>query len=286
MSSRERAAPLMSFIIPAWNEEALLPRCLQSLHQAAQDVCISYEIVVADDDSSDDTADVARAFGAQVMPCRYRQIASARNAGARLAKGDILVFVDADTQVTAEVVRGTLKAVVGGATYGGADVDWDGRIPLWSRLYLRTAETMNRWRRLASGAYLFCTRDAFDRAGGFDESLYAAEEYDFSQRLGKGKKEKHAWVAHKVVTSGRKLRSHSPRELIGTLVGMRIRGRKGLHTRERLGLWYEERPADPGAKPAANGSSPGHAPSTGHGPPPGLDPMAGDAQSAEGQLGG
>jgi glycosyltransferase involved in cell wall biosynthesis len=272
MSVRDRATPLLSFIIPAWNEEALLPRCLQSLHQAAQDVCISYEIVVADDDSSDGTAGVAHAFGAQVMPCRHRQIAGARNAGARMAKGDILVFVDADTQVTADVVRGTVGAVAAGASYGGADVTWEGRIPLWSRLFLRTTLTMYRWRHLASGAYLFCTRDAFDRAGGFDETLYAAEEYDLSQRLGKGKQEKHAWVAHKVVTSGRKLRSHSARELLGTLVGMGIRGRKGLHTRERLGLWYEERRADPGAN---------HGP----GPSPGLDPMAGGAESAEGALG-
>ncbi len=235
----------VSFVVPAWNEERLIGGTLDALHAAAHEAGVPYELVVADDASTDGTAEIARERGAVVVPCDNRQIAATRNAGARVADGDLLVFVDADTRVGAAVVRSTLDAVEDGAVYGGADVTWDGAIPLWSRALLRATLLAYRCARLTPGAYMFCTREAFDRVGGFDESFYAAEEFHFARSL--RRVGRHGWVRERVVTSGRKLRTHSAGRLLGDLARIAVGGPRAIRSRERLDLWYADRPVDPGS---------------------------------------
>ena len=91
----------ISFIIPAYDEERLLGRTLQAIDRAAQGLGEPIEVIVVDDGSTDRTAAIARENGARVVSVRCRQIAATRNAGAREANADLLVFVDADTLVTA-----------------------------------------------------------------------------------------------------------------------------------------------------------------------------------------
>ena len=89
--------PLVSIIVPAYNEERCLPTALEAIHSAARALGIDYEIVVADDDSTDATSALARRAGARVVTVANRQISKTRNDGARAATGDRLVFVDALT---------------------------------------------------------------------------------------------------------------------------------------------------------------------------------------------
>ena len=110
---------MVSFIIPAHNEEALLGRTLASVHAAARALGEPYEVVVADDASTDRTGAVAREQGARVVAVNRRQIAAARNAGARAAAGGLLVFVDADTVVTPRVVRAAARALSRGRSAAG-----------------------------------------------------------------------------------------------------------------------------------------------------------------------
>lgn len=234
-----------SFIVPAWNEEALLGETLDAIHRAGPAAGIDYEIIVADDASTDATPDIATRHGAVVVTCHHRQIAATRNTGAAAATGDVLVFVDADTRVTEGAVRGVVTALEDGAVYGGADVTWDGHIPLWSKCLLRMTLRLYRLRGLASGAFLFCTREAFEAAGRFDETVFAAEEYLLSLAL--KRQGPHAWIPTPVITSGRKLRSHSARELLGETARLFLRGKKGLADRSHLRLWYEPRRPDPAA---------------------------------------
>lgn len=109
---------LLSFIVPAHNEEQLLGRTLAAIHAAARASGELYEIVVADDASTDTTAAIARAHGAAVVSVCHRQIAATRNAGARIARGDLFFFIDADTVVTPAAVRAAMRAVRGGAVGG------------------------------------------------------------------------------------------------------------------------------------------------------------------------
>ncbi len=167
---------MISFIVPAYNEERLLGATLTSLHTAAQALGERYEIVVADDASTDRTAEIARAHGAVVVTCAYRQISATRNAGAAAALGDRFVFVDADTRIDAAVLRAALQALRDGAVGGGAPVRFDGVVPWYARLLLPLVVLAFRVARLAAGCFLFCTRSAFVATGGFDTTLYAAEE--------------------------------------------------------------------------------------------------------------
>jgi len=233
---------MISFVVPAYNEERLLSATLSSIHTAAREVGHPYEVIVVDDASTDRTAAVALAAGARVVPVQFRHIARPRNAGARAAVGSTLVFVDADTLVSPAVLRTTLRALEAGAAGGGATVEFGGPLPRWARGMLPILRIVMRAGRLAAGCYVFCSRDAFEAAGGFDEQLYAAEEIAFSRALGR-----HGRVVilrETVATSGRKLRSHSGWEVVALVTGLLRQGTGVVRSRERLSMWYGERRDD------------------------------------------
>src|SRR6266550_2582518 len=89
---------MISFIIPAYNEELELSSTIASIRVAASGVTQPYEIIVVDDASADATAELAARAGTRVISINRRQIAAARPAGARAAQGDYLFFVAADTR--------------------------------------------------------------------------------------------------------------------------------------------------------------------------------------------
>lgn len=243
---RVAEVPLISFIVPAYNEEALLPRTLTAIHTAARAIGETFEVIVADDASTDRTATVASDHGARVVAAQCRQIAGTRNAGARTAQSEMLIFVDADTIVTEGAVRGAIEAMRGGAVGGGCAFRFDGRVPLYGRLLLAVAGPIYRAMGLASGCFVFCTRAAFFAAGGFNEKLFGGEEAAISRAL---KREgRFVILRENVITSGRKLRAHSGREVLGFLARIALSGAKALRKREGLDIWYGKRRADPGIK--------------------------------------
>src|SRR5258708_6055980 len=99
---------MISFIIPAYNEELLLGQTLRAVNDAAGALEEHFEVIVADDASTDCTAAIAQEHGARVVSCRHRQIAATRNAGARAANGEMLLFVDADTMVNQAAIRAAI----------------------------------------------------------------------------------------------------------------------------------------------------------------------------------
>ena len=175
---------MISFIVPAHNEEAWVGRCVSAIRNGLESLGEPHEIIVVDDASSDSTATIARHQGAQVVRVEHRQISATRNAGARQAHGDILFFVDADTLVNAPAIQSALRSIRAGAVVGGCFPRFEGWLPLWVRLTMLVLERMSRWLHfLPSGACLFCTRSAFEMAGGFNEDYYAAEDVVFVATL-------------------------------------------------------------------------------------------------------
>lgn len=176
---------MISFIIPAHNEEALIGRTLSALHESALGLGEAYEVIVANDGSTDRTGDIALEHAARVIGVNHRQIAATRNAGARAASGEVLIFVDADTMVTEQALLAAIREIRAGAVGGGCHARFDdGPLPLY-------AVVLERWLlpmllpvlRIAPGCFLFCTRQAYVAAGGFDETMYVAEEVTFGKRL-------------------------------------------------------------------------------------------------------
>lgn len=246
---------MLSFIVPAYNEEHELPGTLTSIRTSAEAAAEPYEIIVANDGSTDATEAVAAAAGARVVTIHRRQIAAARNAGAREARGDILFFVDADTRIAPAHVTGAQAALAAGGAGGGARVITDGLVPLWGRIFVRVFSAFYfTIANLGAGAFLFTSRKNFDRAGGFDEQLFAGEEIYFSQAL--KKLGRFRLLTEPVVTSGRKLRMHSARKILGLSVGIVLRGKQGVRSRDKLDLWYDGK-RETKTRGAVSGSAPG-----------------------------
>jgi glycosyltransferase involved in cell wall biosynthesis len=229
--------PMISFIVPAYNEEHELSDTLTAIRDAASAAGRPYEVIVVDDASTDATPQIASAAGAKVIPIDRRQIAAARNAGARASQGEYLFFVDADTRINRAHVSGGLAALEAGNAGGGARVAMDGFVPFWGRMLLRGFSSVYFGLNLGAGAFLFTTRRNFDVVGGFDEQYFAGEEVYFSIELKKlgGFKV----LREPVVTSGRKLRMYPAKDFLRKFFGVIFRGSRGVRSRAKLSLWYD-----------------------------------------------
>ena len=232
---RPHYAQMISFVVPAHNEEVWVGRCISAIRSAMESIGEPHEIIVADDSSTDTTASVVKQHGARIIRVEHRQISATRNAGAKQASGDVLFFVDADTLVNAPAIQSALRSIRAGAVGGGCVPRFEGWLPWWCRLTLPFGERICRWLNfLPSGACLFCTRSAFETAGGFDENYYATEELVFIaalKRLGR-----FVILTETVVTSGRKFRVHSMLAFIRLCTRLALRGSR---SRDGLEYWYK-----------------------------------------------
>lgn len=228
--------PLLSFVIPAHNEAAVIGQTLRALLAAAESVGEPFELIVVDDASTDRTTEVARSLGATVVAVNLRKISAVRNAGARAARGEVLIFVDADTLVPVKVLVSAIEAIRQGAVGGGARVEMDDNVPSWAPALMKLTSWSLCQMRLAAGCFLFAQRDAFDAVGGFDEEYYASEEIHLSRAL--KAKGRFVIIPEAVITSGRKVRLFSGRQILWQMALLARGGRAALKRREGLGFWY------------------------------------------------
>ena len=226
----------LSFIVPAHNEQLLLGRALDSIQAAALNSGLRYEVIVVDDASTDRTPEIARDYDCRLLPVILRQIAAVRNAGAKQAAGEILIFVDADTVLPKETLSAALRAIQNGAIGGGARLAFDGPTAFWAHAILPACNLVSRWARLAPGCFLFVRRNAFFAVGGFDERYYAAEEWVLSQAL--KRHGRFVMLVEPSITSGRKGTTRDLLWTLGLLFRLLLRGNQVLQRREGLELWY------------------------------------------------
>ena len=234
----------VSVVVPAFNEERLLAGSLAAIGQAMS-VFEQSELIVCDNNSTDRTAEIARAAGATVVFEAVNQIARARTAGAARASGDWLVFVDADSYPTGELMQDARSAIESGRCIGGgATVAFDIDDPV-VRLWLALWNAVSRRARWAAGSFVFCEASAFRALGGFSEALYAGEEIDFSRRLKRLAKRRGLEVVilerHPLRTSERKARLYTKREHFAFLLKTLARGGRNLRDRDACHVWYDGR---------------------------------------------
>lgn len=237
----------LSIVVPAHDEERVLPATLAALARATAGLAGGAEVIVVDDASTDRTAELARTAGARVVHVDRRQIAATRNSGARAARGRFLLFVDADTLVPAETLRAALRALEDGCVGGGAGARFDEPVPRHARWLIAVLSAAMRVARLAAGCFLFAERGAFEAVGGFDETLFASEEIALSRAL--RRRGRFRVLREKVVTSGRKIRTYSLASIFATLARLALQGRRSIRDRQGLEMWYADARAD-GVEPS------------------------------------
>jgi len=236
----------LSIIVPAYNEAKLITGSLGSIRTALDALPgVASELIVADNASNDATAELARVAGARVVEVAERGIARARNGGAAVAKGDWLLFIDADSWPDAALIAATWRVmqrgdiVAGGSTIVMPGLSWSqrGLVASWNRT--------SRWLRLAAGSYLFCRADAFGELGGFDEGMYVSEELDLSKRLKAWGRARDLGFAilhqHPLTTSARKFSLYSASERASLVWAALRHPLNFMRERKNCVMWYDGR---------------------------------------------
>ncbi len=182
---------LISIIIPTYNEEKLIGRCLASLQKQLIDSRDELEVIVIDDGSTDSTIDKIKHFNfVKLLHQSHLGTALARNQGAKLAKGEILVFVDADMEfderfikylvkpIKLEVVKGTSSKEEFVANWNNSLArcwNWNQNLPAKRRHQSNEPDTGQDFRALLA--------TEFHRVSGFDNIGYT-DTWTLATKLG------------------------------------------------------------------------------------------------------
>ncbi|MCG6950117.1 MAG: glycosyltransferase [Acidobacteria bacterium] len=206
--------PVISLVIPAYNEERYLPRTLESVDVAREcwrrDSSL-LEVIVADNVSMDRTATIARARGCRVVTIEERRIAAVRNGGAAIAAGEILCFVDADSVIHPETFNEIEDALATGRVVAGAT---GVRMERWSLGIAVTYAVLMPmvWLSRMDTGVVFCAREDFEAVGGYDERRFFGEDVQLLwdlRRIGCQRKQRLARLRSvKALASTRKFDTH------------------------------------------------------------------------------
>jgi len=237
-----------SIIVPAFNEEKLLRDSLRSIRAAARafdERNWDWELIVCDNNSTDRTPEIAADEGAQVVFEPVNQISRARNCGAAAAKGDWMLFVDADSHPTFELLNDVAVEVEKGRCLaGGSTVCMDeGGLAL--RMVNGLWNLISRVMRWAAGSFIWVEAEAFRTVEGFSRELFASEELDLFGRLKGLARERGKKVViltrHPMETSARKVKLYSVGELLGILFKTFVGRGRPLKDKAACHMWYDGR---------------------------------------------
>jgi len=239
----------VSVVLPAFNEEKLLPAALAAVRDAASAFTArgwEWECVVCDNNSTDGTAAVARAGGATVVFEAVNQIGRARDAGARAATGEWLVFIDADSTPSAELFADIAERIASGrALGGGSTVELEPGTPRYARFVCGIWNLCSRLAGWAAGSCVWVEAEAFRAAGGFGTEYYAGEEVFLSRRLKTlARRSGRRFVIlaqHPLRTSSRKLKLYTLTEAGRFFFRMLFTAGRAAKRPDACHLWYDGR---------------------------------------------
>ena len=180
--------PFISIIIPALNEEKYIETTLKALKN--QDFKGKFEIIVADGRSKDNTVKIAKKYADKVTVVKKRGIGTARNAGAKVARGKLLLFLDADSiplyNALTEVSKKFKKKGIVGAGFPVVALSpyFKDFIIYWTyNIFMKT--TIKYGNPQIPGICCAYRKETFDKVDGFNEDIETLEDYDLSSRIGK-----------------------------------------------------------------------------------------------------
>ncbi len=229
----------ISIIVPAFNEEKFIARTLRKIKSARAAFTErgwGSEVIVCDNNSTDDTSRKAAANGATVVFESVNQISRARNKGAWRATGDWLVFIDADAAPSKELFSDIADAIQTGRFIGGGATVLMPEVKFLSSIW----NGVSRFFGWAIGSSLFCDARAFRAVNGFSTDWFAAEEIDLCRRL---KKLGRFVILTKnpLKVSSRKAGLYSVSDYAKIWIRALITGGQNLKDRTQCGFWYSER---------------------------------------------
>ena len=176
---------MISIIIPTYNEAKYLPLLLQSIKsQSFKD----YEIIVADNNSTDSTVEIAKTYGAQITSGGLP--GAGRNAGAKIAKGDLLLFLDADVILKnkyylTDCYAEFLDRDVDVATCCISPMSLLKKDIIWHEFYNAIIIAMEKFSPYAPGFCIFAKKSVHNLISGFDEDIILGEDSDYVKRANK-----------------------------------------------------------------------------------------------------
>jgi glycosyltransferase involved in cell wall biosynthesis len=234
--------PTLSVIIPAWNEEKTVGRAIASIRRAAdvyrQQRGGETEIIVVDNNSADRTGEVARAAGARVVFEPVNNIGKARNAGAKAARGKYLAFCDADNEVTENLLVLIHDHLQDPKVAGGGTWIEPARRNLKINFFYFCWGIYVRCSRVGVGM-MHCRKADFESFGGFDETIYAAEDvqlaYDL-KKIGKFNLIRQGWI----ITSTRKIDQTPLVTMLAKRIGFGFGLQKKIRSKEYCEHWYDK----------------------------------------------
>ncbi len=176
----------ISVVLPTLNEEKYIESTLFHIRKMKP-----FEIIVADSHSKDKTREIAKKYGAKVVLCPRKNAAIGRNAGGRKARGDVILFLDADSIVFPNMLE-TLENDFKDKKVAGWTCSIYGFTPKWSeQLMYNMANqlinflTMTMKKPHAAGICIAVRREVFNKLNGFNENLKVMEDHDFAKRTKK-----------------------------------------------------------------------------------------------------
>ncbi len=240
--------PTISCIIPAFNEETLIGRVIDSIQKAGEyyrrEKNLGIEIIVVDNHSKDRTAEIAQELGAKVVHEPSNNIARASNIGALTATGDFLMFIDADMVVSQDLICGIDENLMNPEVAGGGTRTYCEKWSLGFAVY-RTVQ--DSYRQLFGGFHgvFHCRRKDFVDLLGFDERNFIAEKVEFYHRLrdhGKLRNQKIQDAARGFVTeSDRIVALNGAGRLIGKTLSLCWSPNKKIRDIRFCEPWYDVR---------------------------------------------
>ncbi len=174
--------PRISLIIPAHNESAFLPSCLEAARQASERAGIALEIIVVLNRCTDDTREIALRHGCRIVAEDAKNLSIIRNAGVAAAEGEIIVTCDADSRMHPDSFLEIVSRLDSGNCVGGGAMVYPER---WSPGIIASGISILPYLAFTGvsfGLFWFHKRD-FEEIGGFDTRFVSVEDVDFARRL-------------------------------------------------------------------------------------------------------
>jgi len=181
-SAKERNVKF-SIIIPAYNEEKLIGRCLDSIAAASTPYKDQVEVIVVLNRCTDRTEEIARSYNCVIVKEDRKNMSIIRNAGAKVAMGEIIATIDADSRMTDNMLTEIKEKLLTGKYIGGGVRMKFERLPLGVLLQgLILIPLIIKYRGVTAGI-LWCYKKDFDAINGFNENQRMLEDVDFGFRL-------------------------------------------------------------------------------------------------------